>query len=268
MEFGLSGRWLGVGPQFPSDFDTAVIRSDRVTVGGNRAAFATLVESGTLNIDGALTSDVTIQNDASIVNRGTIAGDMTWEGKLAIEHADTLTVEGTVYVADGTLATASAYAQPRGTYTGDFVLVHADELVGLLAQSAADHLGDGVFLHNLSSDASQIVVDLYSALPGDANGDGITDGADFFIWNTFKFQTGTDWTSGDFNGDGITDGSDFVIWNQNKFVSADASTPVPEPNAWILLVGILCCRPMVNESRRRRRGVKSCEPFSSNGSYV
>ena len=59
-------------------------------------------------------------------------------------------------------------------------------------------------------------------LPGDANLDGIVDGSDFIIWNTFKFGAnggadGGRWSRGDFNCDNIVDGQDFIIWNTFKF---------------------------------------------------
>ncbi len=80
---------------------------------------------------------------------------------------------------------------------------------------------------------------------GDANLDGNVNGADFVIWNTFKFQTGTGWSQGDFNGDGITNGQDFVIWNSNNGYSADLIVPVPESasNLYLTcLVAILILR--------------------------
>lgn len=64
---------------------------------------------------------------------------------------------------------------------------------------------------------------------GDANLDGVVDGADFILWNQFKFTSSLAWNQGDFNGDGVVDGSDFIHWNQNKFTSLDSS-PVPEPS--------------------------------------
>ncbi len=95
---------------------------------------------------------------------------------------------------------------------------------------------DGLFVE-VSQTASQVLLTTYLALPGDANGDGVTDGADFLIWNTFKFTSGNDWTTGDFNGDGVTDGSDFLIWNTFKFTSVDALAAVPEPSfGWCGLI--------------------------------
>ncbi len=55
----------------------------------------------------------------------------------------------------------------------------------------------------------------YKRKPGDANGDGAVDKADFTIWYDNRFGTGT-WTQGDFNRDGHIDGQDFIIWNANR----------------------------------------------------
>ena len=60
----------------------------------------------------------------------------------------------------------------------------------------------------------------YDLHPGDANLNATTDVADFNIWNTHKFQSGTDWSKADFDGSTITDVADFNIWNQFKFTSA------------------------------------------------
>ena len=78
-----------------------------------------------------------------------------------------------------------------------------------------------------------------SYLLGDANLDGGVDGSDFGDWNSNKFSSTAAWCLGDFNADGGIDGSDFGIWNVNKFTSAAATAAVPEPTAWLLLVGPL-----------------------------
>jgi parallel beta-helix repeat protein len=52
--------------------------------------------------------------------------------------------------------------------------------------------------------------------PGDANGDGFVNGADYFIWLTYYGQTVTGGASrGDFTGDGFVSGADYFIWLQN-----------------------------------------------------
>ncbi|MEM8681247.1 MAG: matrixin family metalloprotease, partial [Planctomycetota bacterium] len=72
-------------------------------------------------------------------------------------------------------------------------------------------------------------------LLGDANLDGVVDGADFLLWNDSKFTNTAAWCSGDFNASGTVDGSDYVLWNNNKFTSAD-HLAVPEPTTGFLLL--------------------------------
>ena len=76
------------------------------------------------------------------------------------------------------------------------------------------------------------------AQPGDFNGDGSVDGADFVIWQTnFPNNSGAaDLDLGDANGDGNVDGADFVVWQTNFPTTAPPAsmTPVPEPHAWLL----------------------------------
>ncbi len=68
-------------------------------------------------------------------------------------------------------------------------------------------------------------------LAGDANLDGVVDGQDFIVWNSFKFTSTLRWDQGDFNGDGVADGQDFLSWNASKFTGIVA---VPEPaSGWI-----------------------------------
>ena len=57
---------------------------------------------------------------------------------------------------------------------------------------------------------------------GDADLNGVVDGADFLAWNDNKFTMNTDWSAGNFNGDMFVDATDFVIWNGNKFQSSMA----------------------------------------------
>ncbi len=72
-------------------------------------------------------------------------------------------------------------------------------------------------------------------LPGDANLDGLVNGADFLTWNENKFSATAAWCAGDFNGDGFVDGLDFLMWNSNKFSSSDLIN-IPEPTGLILTI--------------------------------
>ena len=103
---------------------------------------------------------------------------------------------------------------------------------------------DGLFA-SAEEDATGVSATTYLAIPGDANGDMTVDGQDFVIWNSFKFQSGTDWSQGDFNGDSITDGQDFVLWNTNKFTSVLRGVPEPSAPTLLLVLTLVACRPIV-----------------------
>jgi hypothetical protein len=77
--------------------------------------------------------------------------------------------------------------------------------------------------------------------PGDFDGDGDVDGADFAVWQShFPTGTGATLATGDADGDGDADGADFVVWQTNfPFTPGPGVSPVPEPQAVVLaLIGI------------------------------
>jgi hypothetical protein len=73
--------------------------------------------------------------------------------------------------------------------------------------------------------------------PGDFDGDGDVDGADFVNWQTnFPIATGAMPGQGDADGDGDVDGADFVVWQTNfPFTPGGGASPIPEPHAVMLL---------------------------------
>ncbi|MCA9266272.1 MAG: hypothetical protein KDA60_20570 [Planctomycetales bacterium] len=72
--------------------------------------------------------------------------------------------------------------------------------------------------------------------PGDANLDGLVDGADLEIWSMHQFSTSGRWRQGDFNADGFVDGRDFHIWLANRYAGEPPAPTVPEPSCpgWLL----------------------------------
>ncbi|TWT77526.1 Arylsulfatase precursor [Posidoniimonas polymericola] len=95
------------------------------------------------------------------------------------------------------------------------------------------------------------------ALPGDFNGDGSVDAADYTVWRDNQGATGAPGISGDAdNGsghgirDGVVDQHDFNFWRtwygiDFTAVSSVQLAPVPEPSAGMLLLaslGIVCRR--------------------------
>jgi hypothetical protein len=87
-----------------------------------------------------------------------------------------------------------------------------------------------------------------TAQPGDFDGDGDVDGADFVAWQTnFPKATGATLAQGDADGDGDVDGADFVVWQTNfPFTPGPGASPVPEPTAIVLgvcsAIGLLVLR--------------------------
>ena len=78
-------------------------------------------------------------------------------------------------------------------------------------------------------------------IPGDANLDGIVDGADASIlaFNWLKLS-GAVWREGDFNGDGAVNEYDAAVLAANWQVGAPAAS-VPEPQALLLLAIAAAC---------------------------
>ncbi len=234
-------RWSGAPLDVPTDFDRAIIRTNRVVVTGNQSAFETNVESGLLDLRGTLTSNVNVGPNGTITAGGStnalVQGSIDIGGTQQIGNPrSALIVSGMASIDGARIVVGDDYQQERGTVTGDQLLLSAATVIGSYATTAASgdesHLGAGYFLNGISHHTDHVLVDIYAALPGDANGDGTVDGQDFIVWNNHKFQANTSWITGDFNGDHMTDGADFIIWNEYKFQSADF-TSVPEPSAVI-----------------------------------
>ncbi len=78
------------------------------------------------------------------------------------------------------------------------------------------------------------------AIAGDANFDGLVDGADYTSWADHFLQTGRTWQQGDFNGDGNVDGADYTIW-ADHFAPGFTLSAVPEPSPVVLFaLGMIC----------------------------
>jgi hypothetical protein len=90
--------------------------------------------------------------------------------------------------------------------------------------------------------------------PGDFDGDGDVDGADFVAWQTnFPKASGAVLAEGDADGDGDVDGADFVVWQTNfPFTPGSAASPVPEPTSFMLSVAGLAAIGIVFRSRVAR----------------
>jgi hypothetical protein len=103
------------------------------------------------------------------------------------------------------------------------------------------------------------IIGVMSSQPGDFDGDGDVDGADFVAWQTnFPKASGATPGQGDADGDGDVDGADFVVWQTNfPFTPGPGASPVPEPATWLLALGAIL--PFYFRSRRTGQRNKIAE---------
>ena len=76
----------------------------------------------------------------------------------------------------------------------------------------------------------------------DFNDDGTVDGTDFLAWQrNVHLTTGATHAQGDANNDGDVDNDDLTTWKNTYGTNPAtiATTPVPEPAAWLLLIAAL-----------------------------
>lgn len=104
---------------------------------------------------------------------------------------------------------------------------------------------------NYGSNQPILEIVLAPQSPGDANFDGLVDGADYTIWADHFLQTGQSFVTGDFTGDGLVDGSDYTIWADNFNPGALHAAAVPEPATWALALSAI---GTLGVAARRRRG--------------
>jgi T5SS/PEP-CTERM-associated repeat protein len=80
---------------------------------------------------------------------------------------------------------------------------------------------------------------LLVTVPGDYNGDGTVDAADYTIWHDSLGQMGSG-LAADGNGNGVVDQGDYNVWKMHFGghigSGAASNAEVPEPAAWLLLV--------------------------------
>jgi cytochrome c peroxidase len=126
---------------------------------------------------------------------------------------------------------------------------------------SSEQVNDLVAFLNTLTDNSFLTSSLFSnpfvALPGDYNGDGIVDGADYQVWRSSYGDTTS--LVADGNGDGIVDTGDYVLWRSNLgrtwqslatgSVAGAGGSAVPEPTS--AMFGVLAIA--WNWLRRRRR---------------
>jgi hypothetical protein len=163
-----------------------------------------------------------------------------FDGTFAPLQGDDITLnvtrQGGVYSFGITnLTTPALSGQFSMAWPPNFLNIASDLIVGVYAASAVNTNPKPVIL-----DKFEVTVGAVSppAHPGDFDADGDVDGADFATWqNNFPTPSGAAVLAGDADGDGDVDGADFIVWQTNfPYAPGAGSSPVPEPNAALLLL--------------------------------
>ncbi|MEM7312967.1 MAG: hypothetical protein AAF497_07425, partial [Planctomycetota bacterium] len=206
---------------------------------------------------------VTTPNAVRIEAGGQLAGggladfdvDIEAGGMLAADDLELpLTISGMLDLEAGAeLSVTEFYSQDRASLSGEFLLAQATGGINGTfdtppAAGIPSHMDRGYFLEGINQTADSVSIDIYAAIPGDANGDKLVDVSDFNIWNANKFTLGGDWTNGDFNDDGAIDVADFNLWNANKFTAFEPEpAPVPEPSGWVMAMVLVVAAGMARK---------------------
>jgi MYXO-CTERM domain-containing protein len=210
---------------------------------------------GTVGGTGSILGSTVTVNAGGVLAPGESIGTFTVgsaiiDGSLAIEFnggsIDKLIVAGVLDISGATLAFTNL-----GTLTGSaHVIAQYGSLIGD-PFAMVTGLPSGYTLNYNYLSGNQIAL-VASAQPGDFDGDGDVDGADFVAWQTnFPKESGATLDQGDADGDGDVDGADFVVWQTNfPFTPGPGTSPVPEPAG----VALAAFGLALGWGIRRRRG--------------
>lgn len=117
-----------------------------------------------------------------------------------------------------------------------------DAVGGVVTIDSIFFAGSGnaqIFMDNVSHNPEAMLA--AATVPGDYNGDGMVDEADYSKWRLSMGQTVLAGTEADGNGDGLVNAADFVFWRDRNGTNGSglalaSKAAVPEPASWILLL--------------------------------
>jgi T5SS/PEP-CTERM-associated repeat protein len=204
---------------------------------------------------------------------GASPAEVNFEGSLALADANTLFIEiaGIMPGSDYDRLTIAGSASLDGildvSLTGGFMPSGGQQFTILTAGSIVNNgfvlAGSAASSFDLLVSSTSVILQAIGAgVPGDYNGDGIVNAADYVVWRNTFGQTGPG-LAADGNNSGTIDADDYTVWRSHFGQTAGAgsvlgatgsasASAVPEPNAVLLaLVGALVLRSM--DRRRRTR---------------
>lgn len=222
-------------------FQNGLVNNGEFAVGGDTTIHAAISGSG----------DFLVLPDSTTLLVGSLTLATSSALSLAVGDAPgTLDILGTADLNNSLLLlnySGGIHAQSGDSYD---VLSASGGVSGMFsnATATADGLLWGI---TYGTDTVTVTAGLVAMPMGaDFNGDGIVDGTDLAIWETFLGSTGVSQTMGDADGDGDVDGADFLkiqmdLGGPPSLVAAVAA--VPEPSTLFLALAAvgLCSRRRV-----------------------
>ncbi len=198
---------------------------------------------------------VNVGLDATITDPG-----VDGQGRFKAPSLRNVEVRGR-FMHDGRFATLQDVVNFYNTGVQDNPSLDAGLRDPLQLNLTPDQVADLVAFLNTLTDNTFLTSSLFSnpfqTLPGDYNGDGVVDAADYQVWRA-NFGDTTSLVA-DGNGDGIVDMSDYLLWRTNvgrtweglatESGAGIGQNAVPEPGA--LALGILAVSSLVFRRRRR-----------------
>jgi len=152
--------------------------------------------------------------------------------------ADAIANPANFGLANVTAAAAPGLTPGASTYNTSLIAPNANQYLFW------DDLHPTATIHSILATRALALVD---GVPGDFNADAVIDATDLAVWQTNFGATGNATRAqGDANADQSIDGADFLLWQRH--VTSAAIAAVPEPQAWLLLVG---CAIFSGLQRRR-----------------
>ena len=207
-----------------------VLVYDGGVLAGDGAIVAEVVELfGGKIAPGTSTGTLSVGGDVVLHDDSTIEIELSGDGQDMLDVAGDISLDGTFQllfedgftVGDGDIFTVLSF----DSAIGDF-----DNYLGLDLRAEIGVLFEAV----LSSDALSLVAN--ALLPGDANGDGLVNQSDAIAMSSNWLGDNASWEDGDFNHDGHVNEIDASILAANWQTDGDASSSVPEPASFVLLL--------------------------------
>lgn len=245
-------------------FDADAIGAYTVADGGVLGAHGTIDNTVTVQSGGTFSPGISVGtlsvSSVDLQAGSTIAFTLSSEGHSSLS-ADSLMLGGDLSV---TLQdTGGSPFTPMSSDT--FTIATAAALTGAFDTTVSgdrvttlDGRGSFVVTYNEALDAIMLNDFLPTGfLPGDFNGDGVVESADYTILRDSWGQNGlTPFSGADANGDGTVDSHDYHVWRDNfgRASATSAAAVVPEPLSLFLGLGLLplCIgRPRSNRCHER-----------------